>query len=89
MDSGPAKGAVASLLPVAENSGTPVGWSLQRVGGAAEWSWIAAAESPGTLNAGLQLEPAGRVPAAGLPLLFFAGGLAWVLSRRTSGWRTA
>jgi 5'-nucleotidase len=83
---GPAAGAAARLLPLVEDSATPVGRSLQRIGQASEWAWIASPASPGTLNPGLQFAPAGRVPAVGLPLLLLAGGLGWALSRRASAW---
>lgn len=89
VDSGPAKGAVAGLLPVEEDSGTPLGWSLQRIGEATEWAWTAAPASPGRLNPGLAFAPAGQVPLAGLPLLLLAGGLGWMLSARASSWRSA
>jgi 5'-nucleotidase len=85
---GAAKGADAGLLPLVENSGTPVGWSLQRVGEAGEWAWIAGPASAGTLNPGLRFAPSGRVSAAGLPLLLLAGGLGWAVSRRMAAWRT-
>ena len=82
---GPAKDAVASLLPLVEGARTPVGWSLQRVGSAREWSWIAGPESPGLLNPGLTVAPAGRVPAVGIVALLCGGGLGWALARRRPG----
>jgi hypothetical protein len=86
---GPAKGAAASLLPLVEGARTPVGWSLQRVGSARDWAWIAGPESPGLLNPGLMIAPAGHVSAAGVLVLVFAGGLGWALARWRPGLQIA
>lgn len=77
---GPAAGATALELPVTEDRNTPVGWSLQRIGGATEWAWRAGPESRGALNTGLRLASAAQVPAAGPMALLPAGGLALALS---------
>jgi hypothetical protein len=82
---GPAKGGEANLLPLVEDGRTPVGWSLQRFGDGAQWNWFAGPASPGLLNPGLVVAPAGRVPTANVAALLLAAGLGWMLARRAPG----
>lgn len=74
---GPALGLQARLLPLEEGGHTEVGWSLQRVGMAHEWSWLPAEATPGRLNPGLVLADARAVPSFAVPGLLLAGLLGW------------
>jgi hypothetical protein len=75
---------VGRRLPLAENGATLINTSLQRVGGAADWDWIAAEATPGVLNPGLGGFSAARVPAAHVGWLWLTGLAGWLLvcSRR-------
>lgn len=83
---GSAQGLDARLLPVAEDSGTAVGQSLQRIGSGGQSDWVAALATPGLLNAGLNValdatpvpEPERRaLPNPGVTGLWLAGLLGW------------
>jgi hypothetical protein len=85
---GVAQGLNALLLPVAEDSGTAAGQSLQRIGTSAETDWIAALATPGVLNPGLGVtidapqapEPeVHALPNPGVVGLWLAGFAAWFL----------
>ena len=83
---GPAAGMEARLLPVAESSATPPGFSLQRTGESVEWSWISAPATPGDLNSGLfGLNVGGKVPLPGVHYLLVAAILGWGVAVRRSG----
>lgn len=86
---GAAAGMSARLLPVAEDAGTPVGYSLQRSGGPGDWDWVAAAATPGMLNRGLRAADSNTVPvpvpAAGGLVLWLAGLIAWWTARPAIG----
>jgi len=83
---GPALGLGSNDIEVSEGSGTPAGYTLQRVGtggSAAEFSWAApAAHTRGAVNTGQVmvrsvLLPAGSIiPRLGLVALLFAGAAA-------------
>lgn len=73
---GPANGLTATLLPLAEGSSTPVGWSLQRTGGADEFTWIAGPQTSGLVNEGLALAAA-TVDAPGAAASSLAAMLGW------------
>jgi hypothetical protein len=79
---GPAQGLTARALPFAEGSGTPVGDSLQRIGRADEWAWIAAPATPGLLNPGLVQARSGSLPATGVALLWLSALLGWLVAAR-------
>lgn len=85
---GAAQGLDAQLLPVAEDSGTAVGHSLQRIGSSGQPDWIAALATPGLVNPGLSVavdagptpEPEGRpLPNPGVTGLWLAGLVGWLL----------
>lgn len=81
---GPAVGATPRLLPVSESSATLAGWSLQRLGSASDWDWIAAAASPGDVNLGLHANVSAAVATPPLSWLWLAAvpGFAWSARRR-------
>lgn len=84
---GAAAGLTATLLPVSEDSASPVGSSLQRFGTAADWAWRAATASPGAVNEGLVFATAAGVPVIDSLWLLFAGLGAWGLRRFNGiGW---
>lgn len=83
---GPAAGSSARLIPVFEDSATPPGHSLQRVGAATDWSWIAGIASPGTLNAGLSgLKERVAVALPGVHYLMMAVVLGWIVAAGRGG----
>lgn len=79
---GPASGAAARLLPVAEDAGTVSGLSLQRVGGSADWDWVLADATPGRINPGLSGFDPAVVPAMGAGALWLSGFAGWMFSAR-------
>ncbi len=74
---GAAQGLSAQLLPLAEDGATPVGHSLQRVGGPGDPSWIAATATPGIVNPGLRETQVHVLPSLGALGLWGAGLAGW------------
>lgn len=72
-------------LPLQENDATLIGMSLQRIGGADAWEWIAAAATPGVLNPGLTGLSAIRVPVVPAGMLWLVGLAGWRLARSGRG----
>jgi hypothetical protein len=77
---GSAAGMTARLLPVAEGADTAVGRSLQRIDAVDAAAWVAAAATPGILNAGLRGSEVRELPVAGAGLLWLAGFAGWLLT---------
>ena len=77
---GLAAGMAARVLPIAEDSATPRGSSLQRVGSLAGWTWSIGPASPGVVNVGLAAPAQGRVPIVASWLVWFSGSLGLVLA---------
>lgn len=78
---GAAAGLTARPLPLGEDSGTPVGQSLQRVDGLDVWSWLVAPATPGTVNSGLQVTAGAAVPVSASLGLLIAGLLGMSVQR--------
>ena len=76
---GPAAGAVASLLPVSESADSAPTSSLQRTGDVEDWAWTLGPATPGLLNPGLAGFDVGVVPTMNAWQLWLAGFSAWLL----------
>lgn len=76
---GPAVGSTARLLPVAQASDSPVGWSLQRGGDSSNWFWALAEATPGRVNTVLAARSTNDVPEAPVVALWLTGLVAWLL----------
>lgn len=86
---GLATGSTARRVPVSEGSATPPGHSLQRIGGADDWDWIALSATPGVVNPGLGALASASVAAPGSGLLCLSGLLGWRRrARRRAGGMT-
>lgn len=77
---GAAQDLSARLLSVAEDGGTPAGWSLQRSGTPDVEAWTAAPATPGILNVGLLRADVREVPVAAVATLWSAGAVGWLLT---------
>ena len=75
-----ARDLTARLLPIAQDSRSAVGSSLQRRGGADDWAWVSAAATPGRLNAGLVGAAQASVPTAAAWMLLLAALVGWRLA---------
>lgn len=80
-----AQNLTARLLPIGEDSGSPVGSSLQRRGAAGDWAWVGAPATPGRLNAGLVGTAQASVPVAGAWVLWLAALVGWRLASARRG----
>lgn len=83
---GVAAGSIPRLLPKAEGSGTPQGYSLQRTGGLEDWLWDLWPATPGRLNEGLNVAPVAsvqQVPVPAVILLWLLAPVVWTMARRT------
>lgn len=76
---GEAAGAVASLLPVSEGTGTATTSSLQREGIAESWIWSLSPSTPGLVNPGLVGFDAVELPTEGAWQLWLSGLCAWLV----------